>query len=267
MKIYCSTGAFVGKINGRNHLLIPEASEKLVCDGFEFMVCSSWYESFDRICRDVGNVSFPVIHLDKDIGEHLSRNTAEDRIIAFDKFRENCRVASILGCKKSVLHLWGGLPSDGQIESNFSSYLELKKISEEYGILLTVENVPCNTYDPFTHWRELIKLDPNVKFTVDTRFLAFHGQFDEFYNGEFIDRVDHVHISDWSAGIKEWGKLRPIPHPGEGNVDFKRFFDYLVTNGYDGTVTLESPSMLEAGLNSESLNKDLEYLRNLTLPV
>ena len=261
MEIYCSTGAFVGKINGRNHKLIPEAAEKLNCDGFEFMVCNSWYENFDNICNDVLGINFPVIHLDKDIGEFFSRNTTADREKAFDEFHENCRVAKKLGCKKSVLHLWGGLPSDGHMESNLSAYPELKRISEDYGIQLTVENVPCNTYDPFTHWRELINLDPDVKFTVDTRFLAFHGQFEEFYKGEFIDRISHVHISDWSAGLMEWTKLRPIPHPGGGKIDFDRFFSYLKQNGYDGSITLESPSMLEIGLNAESLQKDLDFIK------
>lgn len=263
MEIYCSTGAFVGKINNRNHKLIPEAAEKLHCDGFEFMVCSSWYENFDKICGDVAGINFPVIHLDKDIGEFLSRNTDSDRQNAFEKFVENCRVGKLLGCKKSVLHLWGGLPSDKNMESNLNAYPELKRISEEYGIQLTVENVPCNTHDPFAHWRELIKADPDVKFTADTRFLAFHGQFEEFYKGEFIDRIKHVHISDWSAGLMEWTALRPIPHPGGGKIDFGRFFAYLKQNGYDGSITLESPSMLETGLNAESLQKDMDYIRSL----
>ena len=252
----------MGKINNRNHHLITEASKKLSCDGFEFMVCNSWYDSFDEICKDVKGINCPVIHLDKDIGEFFSRNTDSDREEAFFKFRENCRVASILGCKKAVLHLWGGLPSDGQMESNLRVYPELKRISEEYGILLTVENVPCNTYDPFTHWRELIKIDPEVKFTLDTRFLAFHGQFEEFYKGEFINRIEHVHISDWSAGTMEWAKLRPIPHPGDGHIDFDRFFAYLKENHFDGSVTLESPSMLEVGLNAESLQSDLDFIKN-----
>lgn len=263
MEIYCSTGAFVGRINNRNHMLIPEAAKKVDCDGFEFMVCNSWYENFDKICQDIKGTNFPVIHLDKDIGEFLSRNTPSDREAAFMKFRENCRVAKLLGCKKSVLHLWGGLPSDGHMESNFSAYPELKKISEDYEILLTVENIPCNTYDPLTHWRELIKIDPDVKFTVDTRFLAFHGQFDEFYQGEFMSRIEHVHVSDWSADIMEWAKLRPIPHPGEGFIDFKEFFTQMVRFDYEGSVTLESPSMLEKGLDSESLNADLEYVREI----
>lgn len=262
MEIYCSTGAFVGRINNRNHLLIPEAAEKLDCDGFEFMVCNSWYENFDKICREVAGINFPVIHLDKDIGEFLSRNTDSDREAAFAEFRENLRVAKLLRCKKAVLHLWGGLPSDGHMESNLNAYPELKRISEEYGIQLLIENVPCNTYDPLSHWRELIKIDPDVKFIVDTRFLAFHGQFEEFYKGEFINRTEHVHISDWSAGLMEWTALRPIPHPGGGKIDFDRFFDYLKRSGHEGSITLESPSMLEVGLDSDSLQKDLNYIKS-----
>ena len=265
MELYCSTGAFVGKINNRNHLLIPEAAQKLNCEGQEFLVCSAWYEEnlYDSICEDLKGINFPVIHLDKEIGSYLSRNQGSDREKAFKIFEENCRIAKLLGVKKSVLHLWGAAFSDKNMEYNLSAYPLLKQISENYGIQLTVENVPCNTYDPFTHWRALIKLDPDVKFTLDTRFMAFHGQFDEFYEGEFVDYIDHIHISDWSAGIKEWDKLRPIPHPGEGNIDFDRFFNYLAKFGYKGSVSLESPSMLEFGLNSDSLNRDLDFLRDL----
>lgn len=261
MNIYCSTGAFVGLINGRNHLLIPEAAKKLDCVGFEFMVCSSWYGNFDSIIGDVSGINFPVIHLDKDIGELLSRCEEESCREAYEKFTENCRVASLLGCKKAVLHLWGGKPSDGHIKANLRAYPDFVRIAREYGLLLTIENVPCNTCDPLSHWRELLQLDDSISFTVDTRFLAFHGQFEEFYGGGYINHVKHVHISDWDAGTMVWDKLRPIPHPGDGHIDFDRFFAFLKESGYNGSVTLESPSMLETGLDSEGLNKDLHFIK------
>lgn len=36
--ILCSTGALIGKPNGRDYRLLESLSEKLNCDGFEFMM-------------------------------------------------------------------------------------------------------------------------------------------------------------------------------------------------------------------------------------
>ena len=47
-KILCSTGALIGRSNGRNIHLLETCLEKLTCDGFEFMMYSTWYEMLDE---------------------------------------------------------------------------------------------------------------------------------------------------------------------------------------------------------------------------
>ena len=62
--VLCSTGALIGRPNGRDYTLLNMLSEKLICDGFEFMMYSDWYEKADEIVKFVSNagVAIPVYH-------------------------------------------------------------------------------------------------------------------------------------------------------------------------------------------------------------
>ncbi|MDD7179456.1 MAG: hypothetical protein SPF67_00700, partial [Eubacteriales bacterium] len=58
----------------------------------------------------------------------------------------------------------------------------------------------------------------------------------------------------------EWGLIRPILQPGEGQVDF----DHIISNmpHYEGSVTLESPVLSDDGsVDTATLNRSLDYLR------
>ena len=37
-RILCSTGALIGRPNGRDYTLLNECAKRLDCDGFEFMI-------------------------------------------------------------------------------------------------------------------------------------------------------------------------------------------------------------------------------------
>lgn len=265
MHIYCSTGAFIGKVNNRDYKLIPPTAEKLIFKELELMIVPAWYPESDLITETLlsltaRGISFPVVHFDKDIGENLSRGTKESIRNACGAFSENCRMGRALGAEKAVLHLWGGLPSDGHFLRNMSFYPEFRQEAEENGILLTVENVPCNTRDPLAHLETLKENYADAAFTIDTRFLAFHDEFGDFYSSGLVSNVKHIHISDWVAAPMQWEKLRPIPQPGEGHVDFLRFFSFLRRNGYSGSVTLESPAMFPGHIDTNLLNSNLTLL-------
>ena len=47
-RILCSTGALIGRPNGRDFRLLYGAADRLRCDGFEFMMYESWYEKLIR---------------------------------------------------------------------------------------------------------------------------------------------------------------------------------------------------------------------------
>lgn len=74
-KILCSTGAITGKTNGYDYRLLEPLSKQLLCDGFELMMDSIWYEDIDALKHYLQKVNLyiPVVHCEKDIGEMISK--------------------------------------------------------------------------------------------------------------------------------------------------------------------------------------------------
>lgn len=271
-RILCSTGAFIGRVNGRNHKLIEKYAPKLHCDGFEFMMYPSWYdkEKMEEISEDLNRsgLSFPVFHADKSIGEDISRNEKPSDIpMAYEKFEKNCKLAKRIGAEKMVLHLWGGEPSDRAIQTNIRCFRDLQQMAETYGILLTVENVVCNQKDPMTHIRELLEVYPEICFTFDTKMAAFHNQLEELYlpENEILftgNHIRHMHINDYAGGYMDWSHLEAL-HFGEGQIDFQRYFDVVKKESYHGDYTVESTAMRQDGsVDIEKLNQSLDRVRN-----
>ena len=159
-QVYCSTGALIGRPNGRDYRLLGSLSKQLECDGFEFMVYSSWYPEIDRLIETVKGykLNIPVIHCEKALSEKLAggRVWYEDeryRYAAFtpeedeenfkkalEEFAVNLRIAKEFGADRMVFHLWNGLISDKHIERNAERFASVKAMAEEAGILLMVEN-------------------------------------------------------------------------------------------------------------------------------
>ncbi|MBQ8401155.1 MAG: sugar phosphate isomerase/epimerase, partial [Clostridia bacterium] len=147
-RILCSTGALIGRPNGRNIRLLDTCLEKLTCDGFEFMMYSTWYEMLDEILVYLRSqpAVFPTMHCEKGIGERISRG-GDELPEAYDLFARNCCIAREIGAETLVLHLWNGMDSDRHFERNTDACGKLLETAREYGLLLTVENVVCNTAD------------------------------------------------------------------------------------------------------------------------
>lgn len=70
-KILCSTGALVGRPNNRDYRLLEQLSRQLTCDGFEFMMYSTWYEEKDELVSALQSMELyiPVMHCEKHIVE------------------------------------------------------------------------------------------------------------------------------------------------------------------------------------------------------
>jgi len=265
--VFCSTGTMIGRVTGYNYNLIVENMKNISCDGFELIILPAWYDKLDEVSSALvkGNVYIPVLHIEKEIGYLVSRNEDGDMAEALRLFEENCRVAHNVGAEKCVFHLWGNAPSDSHIEHNVEVFPRFLEIADKYGLILTVENIPCTTHDPISNWDRLIRYTPDVKFTLDTRFAAFHNQIETvFERRELFEHIIHVHISDFGGNRMEWGKIRPILHPGEGVIDFDKFFDNL--KFYENSITLESPVMSESGIDIDKLNRTLGYIKSKVKP-
>ena len=221
--VLCSTGALITRRNNRDYRLLREIVPHLHCDGLEFMMYQSWHDETDAIKRVLADFHVPVFHMTKQIGEYISEGRAAE---AESLFRADCALAEAIGAKVLVLHLWSGQASDRHMERNIAAYPKLHGIADRHGLLLTVENVICNTRDPMTHMRTLAETYPDIRFTFDTKMAAFHSQLEALYkpdNAWLTPHIAHFHVNDYAGGHMDWANMR-VRQLGQGHIDFSRFF-------------------------------------------
>ena len=261
-KILCSTGAIIGRPNGRNVKLLSDCIEQIHCDAYEFMMYDTWYETASSVANYLISLptEFPVYHCEKSIGELISNNELQQ---AFDKFKLNCKKAAAIGSKILVLHLWNGLISDANIELNYNSLFYLLEIADTYHLILTIENVVCNNQDPMTHLLCLKNKYPEISFTFDTKMAEFHNQLSDLYTSDIFSNIKHLHINDYKGGYKDWKNLRTL-NIGDGQIDFNLFFNYIQSQNYNGDYTVEATAFDRNGMiHFKELNACLKKLQEL----
>lgn len=279
--LLASTGTIVGRINGFNVHLVTEILPPLIEEGLiaggELMMLNAYYDRMEAVAKEwrEAGIPFPVIHCEKDVGAFLSDAGAlsdagdrdgADKICrqALDLFEKNCEMAALAGSERMVFHLWGGMNSDDYFGYNEGVLPLLLGKVREYGIRLLIENVPAAWEDPLTNLWYLAWHNsscPDMGFVYDTRFGHLHRQMeDTFEDPRVAPLIEHIHISDHRGAHRDFSSLRPILHPGEGDVDFDAFARLLDGIGYEGTVTLESPVIRENGADGEKLKRTLSHL-------
>lgn len=262
-EIYASTGAFIGRYNGYDCEVLRRLAPQIRCDGFELMIYAAWYDDFENIISRISSygLNIPVVHFDKCIGILLTENTAESVAQAKRDFTRNVWAAKALGAKKAVFHLWGGKDSDIFMAHSIKLVPSMYAECEAAGVELLIENIPAKYYGPYFNWCRIREVYPQAKFIYDTRFGEFHAEHDIIMRSGHWPHVRHIHISSLRrADVKIWGLLRPILHPGEGDVDFDALISRMPR--YDHSVTLESPVLSPDGsVDIEKLNHSLDYLR------
>jgi len=267
-KILCSTGALLGKPNNRDYTLLEPLSKQLSCDGYEFMMYSSWYLDAEDLLNVLImlQLPIPIMHCEKHIGEIISKGGSENMIEACGLFEMNCMIAQTIGAEKIVVHLWDGLLSDSKFEHNLNAYAELNEIAKGYHLDMLVENVVCNHENPMKHWCELKEKYPDIHFVFDTKMAAFHGELDLLYTSEYEwlwkdKHIRHYHINDYAGGLKDWDHLRSLPM-GLGRIDFETFFEFIHKTGYRDTFTVEATAFNQDGIvDTDMLNRQFQYIR------
>ena len=139
-QILCSTGALIGRPNGRDYRLLKQFCPQLECDGFELILYDSWYEQIEDLkafLREL-KLNIPVMHCEKSMAEHISRGGEEELREAFRLFEANCTLANAIGAEKMVLHLWNGVVSDSHFENNLKAWPELNRRAGEHGLTLFI---------------------------------------------------------------------------------------------------------------------------------
>jgi len=261
-RILCSTGAIIARANNRDYTLLAEIMPRLACDGLEFMMYTAWHGEHEKgLLTALEPWEVPAFHMTKNIGQWISEDNLPD---AEAMFRADCGLAKAMGSELLVLHLWSGQASDKHIERNIAAYPRLREIAENQGLLLTVENVLCNTRDPMSHMRALAEAYPDIRFTFDTKMAAFHTQLDALYQPEnawLLPHIAHFHVNDYAGGHMDWGNMS-AKALGAGHLDFERFFAFVRRMGYAGDMTHEGSALAEDGaVKYDQLNDSLRRIR------
>ena len=267
-QILCSTGALIGRPNGRDYRLLKQFCPQLECDGFEFMLYSTWYDQIEQLTTFLKSIQLhiPVMHCEKSLSEHISKGGDEELREAFRLFEINCSVAEAAGAEKMVFHLWNGIISDSNFENNLRAYSELRERAEKHGLTLLVENVICNGTDPMTHWVELYQHYPEIRFVFDTKMADFHRQLELLYEPEYDwlwkeKHILHYHVNDYGGGYMDWSNLKVL-QLGKGHIDFTRFFRHIRETEYRGDFTLEGTGFDATGqVNLQNLNEQFALAR------
>ena len=266
-QILCSTGALIGRPNGRDYRLLRLFCPQLDCDGFEFILYSTWYDDIDALTTFLGELklNIPVMHCEKTLAEHISAGGEEELREAFRLFEINCRIAEAIGADRMVLHLWNGLISDSRFENNLRAYPQLRERAEKHGLTLLVENVVCHQ-DPMSHWVELYRAYPDIRFVYDTKMADFHRQTELLYAPEYAwlwreGHILHYHVNDFGGDYMDWNNLKVL-QLGKGHIDFGRFFRFIRETGYTGDFTFEGTAFDQTGtVHIADLNEQFTLAR------
>lgn len=265
-KILCSTGALLGRPNGRDFTLLPSLEEYLQCDGLELMFYDSWYDKQDALFSVLQTLQKPicVFHAEKGICSKLCSPDPNEVQAALHQFSINCAFAAALHINTLVFHLWDGWMNDAQIHAALLLYPKLKSIADLHHILLTVENIVTAQHDPLHYCRLLIQQEPDAVFTYDTKMAAFHQQEPDLYNRDNASlsaAIRHFHINDYAGGYKDWQQFK-TRHIGDGCVDFSSLFPFAKSIRYQGDYTTEATSFDQTGaIDLAKLNHTLNLLK------
>jgi sugar phosphate isomerase/epimerase len=237
----------------------------LPADGLELVACGAWFDGDPALVAAqlrAAGLSFPVVHAEKSIGAGLS---ADDPRAWVTRFAANCSFARGVGGRTVVLHLWELPDGDRLLERNLAAVPRLLDVTDGEGLTLAVETIPCSVGSPLANLRRVVEADARVRVTLDTEFLALHGELLEAVAADWLwddgGRVAHVHVKDFAGTLRGPDGRRRYLIPGEGSLDLAAFFAGLRARGYDGTVTLEAPGVRDDG--EPDLPRITEGLRRL----
>ena len=141
------------------------------------------------------------------------------------------------------------------------------KIAEEFGLQLVIETVPCKYNDPLSNILRAVEQEPNVLVALDTEFLEMHNQLEAALEADWLwqyNRVRHIHIKDYDGNLYSTGNFRRYLHPGEGSINFRKFFDLLKLHSFKGNISLESSVVNQDGSRDiHKLKQNLSMLHGM----
>jgi sugar phosphate isomerase/epimerase len=268
MRVLCSTGVFTRTSDPLSHEAILRYAPQFAVDGFEVIVYPRWYTALEAVSRVLSNsdMVFPVIHIEKGVGEKFGSGDAGMREQGITDFARNCDFARRIGARLAILHLWGLPESDTHLERNLGLLSRCLDIAEQYGLDLAVETIPCVAADPLANIERAYARDSRMCVALDTEFLAMHDQIENVFETAWLWQtrlVKHVHLKDFVVARGAAPERRYL-HPGDGQIDFERFMRQLRRANFDGALSLEARGIDgDNNVEVERIATSLQRITNL----
>ena len=267
MQLLCSTGAFSRFRDQTDYRSILEYGPLLDVDGLEVMYFPDWTDDIEHIATELhaSGLRILAIHAEKAIGPALISPQSEEREQGWRWLQAGCRLGQVVEAKTLILHLWGLPDSDDRLADNLAVLPDCITMAEQYGLALAVETVPSRRGDTLGGARRAVEQDSRCRIALDTEFLALHGQLEAALGADWLwqeRRVPHIHIKDYDGALYSTDNYRRYLHPGEGTIDFLRFFAALKARHYDGNISLEASIVNRDGTRDmEKLKRSLAWLK------
>lgn len=266
--VYVSNGTFITRYNGRDYRLYSRYAPMLHADGFEFLMYSVWSDDVENLRKYLVStkLSFPVTHMDKEIGETLATYGLAGKEKALSLFERDLITACEIGSEKLVMHLWNGINSDRCFDEVLCLYPELHEMAQKRGLVLATENVTCRDSLSLDHLNSIAGICPGARFTYDTKMAFLHSENALLGTEKYVNllrggAIAHLHMND-SKHAAPGANRSPILHIGDGVIDFDSVFALLKRENFAGTATVESTSVLEDGsVLVDKLNRSLDTIR------
>ncbi len=269
VQLLCSTGTFSRYSDHTGYQAILTYGPELEVDGFELMFYPDWTSEIEQIAAGLtrSGLHFPAIHAEKGIGPALVSSQAQEREQGWQWMAASCRLGSLVGAKLLIFHLWGLPDSDELFEQNLQMLEGCLSLTDQFGLELAIETIPCTRADPLSNVRRASEQDARCAVALDTEFLALHNQLEEALKTDWLwqnNLVRHVHIKDYDGGAYSPDNYRRYLHPGEGGIDFTHFFAVLKQRRFSGYISLEASVVNRDGSRDmQRLKKSLTFLRRL----
>ena len=269
IQLLCSTGTFSRFPDLTDYRSILIYGPELEVNGFELMFYPDWSTEIEQIATELlkSQLRFPAIHAEKGIMPALVSSRSGEREQGWQWMQASCQLGNLLGANLLIFHLWGLPNSDEKIEQNLQFLNDCMKIAEDFGMKLVLETIPCKFNDPLSNVYRALEREPGLLIALDTEFLEMHNQLNMALEADWLwqhNRVCHIHIKDYDGNVYSTDNFRRYLHPGEGSIDFPKFFDALRLRSFSGYISLETSVVNPDGIRDiHKLKKSLSMLQEM----
>jgi sugar phosphate isomerase/epimerase len=163
------------------------------------------------------------------------------------------------------LHAPAGLTDEEAMDLMKRSYRQIIEVAEAHRIIVNIEPHGYFTTKPEFLGRMLKFCDsPYLRLNLDTGNVFIAGQDPVAFLGQFIDRLNHVHVKDVSPSLAAVSRGKqagiPISHCALGDgvnaENIKKCLALLRDHGYDGVLSMECE-----GQGGPMIERSLKWVR------